>query len=389
MLRKSLHAYIIIAVICLILALPNLPALAIDDSYDPDDSVVYFFTTISCIDCEKVERYLDGLPEHVDIPSTGNSLIVIRKMNIINPESLEMLHLLFSQYAVPESHQKVPIIFYTTGYLTGADEIVNNLTTALQSGNALGYTPMMVPNEHDAVVRLPEILTVLTAGILGGFNPCSISMLLLLISLLSSKKENILSLGIAYLAGKFIAYLTIGVTLFLLADFIVSSGFQSIQHVARFVIAGFAIVLAALNIWDFVNSRLEQYGSIKLQLPGSLRKFNHSLIERFLNKPRFLIFIVFSLGLIVSAGEFLCTGQVYLATILYQINVNPGNITAASFSLLLYCAASLIFPAILLVLCVRGKRAMILSETIRNRLPWIKLAYALFFIVAAVFLLLW
>ena len=48
------------------------------------------------------------------------------------------------------------------------------------------------------------------AGLLAGFNPCSISMLLMLFSILLTGQSSVLKNGILYLAGKYVTYLGIG-----------------------------------------------------------------------------------------------------------------------------------------------------------------------------------
>jgi cytochrome c biogenesis protein CcdA len=94
---------------------------------------------------------------------------------------------------------------------------------------------------------------------------------------------------------------------------------------------------------------------------------------------------IFALGVLVSAGEFLCTGQIYLATILYLLRTNTGSLGLALSAFLCYTAAAALPPALLVILCHKGKQAMALSDFVRNRMPAIKIANTLFFALFAAF----
>jgi cytochrome c biogenesis protein CcdA len=93
---------------------------------------------------------------------------------------------------------------------------------------------------------------------------------------------------------------------------------------------------------------------------------------------------IFALGVLVSAGEFLCTGQIYLATILYLLRTGTGSVLAFS-AFLCYTLAAALPPALLVILCHKGKQAMALSDFVRNRMPAIKIANSVFFAFFAVF----
>jgi hypothetical protein len=347
---------------------------------------------------------------------------------------------------VPSEKQLTPILFYAGGYLSGADEIEGSLLAILSGGGALGFsespaasaalsslarlagadqvaengatpgaengsvpgagtgaTPDIAPDTAPgaqqqppqqqpqqgggpaAPARLAELSAMLLAGLLGGVNPCSVSMLLLLLSLLAAKQSRVALIGFSYLAGKFIAYAAIGFSLFSAASLLDSGAFAALKAAVRVAVIAFAALLSAMNAADFFSARAERYGKIRVQLPKALRRFNSGLIERHLGKSaRFLAVSSLALGMVVSAGEFLCTGQIYLAAIIYQIRANAGNAPAAAASLLAYCAASAAPAAALILLCSRGRRALELSEAFRRRMPAIKLANAALFALIAV-----
>jgi hypothetical protein len=147
-----------------------------------------------------------------------------------------------------------------------------------------------------------------------------------------------------------------------------------------------SLCLCLLNLLDFINARRENYGAIRVQLPRALRRFNHSIIQKTVEgDPRYLMAAIFVLGVLVSAGEFLCTGQIYLATILYLLRTNTGSFTLAFLAFLCYTVAAALPPTLLVILCHKGKQAMALSDFVRNRMPLIKIANTLFFALFAAF----
>jgi cytochrome c biogenesis protein CcdA len=345
------------------------------------DSVLVCFVTTACAECEKVEAFLDSLPSEAALQSGESSRIVLIELNVTQDENVESVRKYFEAYSVPDSDQHVPIMFFSKGYLSGADAIIAGTMESIESGKALGFS---YPSETGSGSTM-EFPAIFLAGLLGGVNPCSVSMLLLLLSLLSSKAKNVAKIGFSYLAGKFIAYLAIGLSLFSAAGLLESEGFAAVKQFVRIAVILAAAGLAIFNIFDFFSARKEEYGKIKVQLPKRLRRFNNKLIESFAGgNARFTIPAIFLLGLVVSAGEFLCTGQIYLAAILYQIRINASDAPRAYLSLFIYCAASMIPAGALIAFCSKGKSALELSDAARRNLPLIKLLNAALFAIIAV-----
>ena len=85
---------------------------------------------------------------------------------------------------------------------------------------------------------------------------------------------------------------------------------------------------------------------------------------------------LFLLGIVISAGEFLCTGQVYLASLLYMVEQNAGFNPELAGNLVIYLIAMCVPMLLLTVLVSRGKSVMSASH-----LPVIKLVYSIFFFV--------
>jgi cytochrome c biogenesis protein CcdA len=87
------------------------------------------------------------------------------------------------------------------------------------------------------------------------------------------------------------------------------------------------------------------------------------------------------LGLIVSIGDFLCTGQIYLATILYVMQSSNGLDVRAVLTFLGYGVAFVTPLLVLTFLVHRGREVFDVSEWVRRHMPAIKLVNACFFVL--------
>ncbi|MEN8907449.1 MAG: hypothetical protein ABF289_15945, partial [Clostridiales bacterium] len=88
--------------------------------------------------------------------------------------------------------------------------------------------------------------------------------------------------------------------------------------------------------------------NIKLKLPLKLREFNKKIALK-IKDTKYLITASFLLSIIISTGEFLCTGQIYLSKFLTIIYSNP-EFNLISFLYLIIYNVFLIIPIILIVL---------------------------------------
>jgi cytochrome c biogenesis protein CcdA len=355
----------------------------------PLNSTLVCFVTTACENCAKIEDLLNKLPGEITVSGGTATPLDIYYFNVAERDGLPAIRLFFEAYAVPEEDQLTPIVFYSKGYLSGLEDIQKGIGEVLSSGYARDFTyPGIEAPEPGLAWR--ELPAIFLAGLLGGINPCSISMLLLLLSLLGAKSGRILPLGLTYVASRMISYLALGLSLFSLGQILNQEAFASISGIIRVIVIALSLLLCALNLADFINARRENYGAIKVQLPKALRRFNHRLINKVIEgDPRFLMIGIFLLGIAVSAGEFLCTGQIYLATILYLLRADSGGRPLAFTALFCYTLAASLPPALAVLLCHKGKQALALSEFARKKMPVIKIAnaalFALFALLAFLF----
>lgn len=120
-----------------------------------------------------------------------------------------------------------------------------------------------------------------------------------------------------------------------------------------------------------------------------VRKFNHKVIKKiegFID-TKYAAIGVFVVSMIVSAGEFLCTGQIYLATILYLVRRNIDMNGTALLALFVYVIAMIIPLTVLVIAVNQGQKVMVCSEYIRKNMPKIKLMSAIALIILIIMMI--
>lgn len=353
------------------------------------DSVLLYFSTVSCTDCNEVKTLLKNL---TDEQTTENPL-VIHEFNIAEGDGVILVQKLFSLYNVPSDEQQVPIVFFNGGYLSGAKSITDNLEQTWKDGKLIGFDVERVLSKEGASLEKENAsaqtyIGLAVTGFINGINPCGASMLLMLLAAIAMSGRSVLKVGCAYLAGKFAAYCAMGMGLYQLFMAIGQDVLLNISHVLTWIFAAVFLMLAILYLIDFINVKRKQYGKIRMQLPAALRKWNHERIEKATKtNARWMIPAAVVLGIVISAGEFFCTGQVYLAAILYMMKMQQEMNLQTNAAFIVYVTAMCI-PSFLIVLVIEKTKNVIrmLNKTL-EWLPAIKLVTAIVFFIFAVFML--
>ena len=349
------------------------PSAVIQPVKNSRDTLYYFYLP-NCADCVHAKNALDSFAG--EFPECR-----IAPIDVSKGDGIETLINYTQAFGVPEDQTSVPIVFFSGGYLPNRQITLEKLRAARGRINADFNV------QSGSGVILPEsVLVVFANGVLGGLNPCGISMLLLLLSALAAGgSAKAWRIGLFYLAGKSASYILLGTVFYRLLSYLDNSVFASISAIVNWVLAAVSLMLALLYFMDFLSAKKEDYGSIKTQLPVRLRSFNHMLIEGIASKAGSPFFYVslFLLGAVVAAGDFLCTGQIYLATILYVMKHDGGNLNAAIY-FVIYVFSALLIPVGIIAAVKMGATTLNISEAARRKLPLIKLIYALLFLVIAI-----
>lgn len=344
------------------------------------DKYLLLFTTYSCEDCEKVKKFLGEM----------DSSVTIEEYNIGAENAVEILQTLYAYYLVEESRQHVPTVFIGNQVLTGQEEIIKALSQEGAFTNATYGTFLESVNQKVGTETVSKInyLTLFGSGLLAGFNPCGISMLLMLLSILLTSQSGVLRNGILYIVAKLITYFGIGIGTYYAVSAVFSDELKNITRIFTIVVAVIVLILAVLNFVDFRNVRRKQYGKIHMQLPVILRTFNHHMIKKMGNvSEKFVPLLAFGLGIVISFGEFFCTGQIYMASILYMFRTHSKDILQILSMFLVYVGAMMLPTIIVLLVIYKTRTTNAVSEFMLRRMDFIKLFNAILFFMFFIYLL--
>ena len=355
------------------------------------DSVILYFSTVSCTDCSEVKSLLKKMTDE----QTTKKPLVIHEFNIAEGDNVVLLQKLFTIYDVASDKQQVPIVFFSGGYLSGAKAVTQGLEQKWKDDELTGFNLENIlsddvsgQEENKDQASFKTYIGLAAAGFINGVNPCGASMLLMLLAAIAMSGRSVIKTGCAYLAGKFAAYCAMGMGLYKLFMAIGQDIFFNISNVLTWIFAAVFFILAILYLVDFVNVKRKQYGKIRMQLPTALRKWNHERIEKASKiNAKWMIPAAVVLGIVISAGEFFCTGQVYLAAILYMMKMQQEMNLQTNAAFIVYVTAMCI-PSFLIVLVIeKTKNVIRMSNKTLEWLPAIKLVTAIVFFIFAVFML--
>jgi hypothetical protein len=297
-------------------------------------------------------------------------------------------------YDVPEDKQHTPSMFVGETHYSGDVEIKAAFDSGeLQTNAELDFLEVNVEagQNYQSTKGFLGFLGVLGAGLLDGFNPCAIALLLMFISLLgfTENKRILIIVSITYIFTMFITYFLIGLGILSALETFAQS--SNLALIVSWVIFILVTVLFLFNLYDFFVSRNEEYGKIKNQLPKWVQKMNKRIMKTFTNAMNdegskgnlaSVIGLTFVLGLTMSLTEFLCTGQIYLGIL---DGVRYFQETYAYIALLSYNVMFVLPMIIIAVISIRLKGVGTTSNWIRERMHIIKFLNAMLFLGLAIF----
>lgn len=347
-------------------------------------AAVALFTTNSCEECEAVKEWIDRQDWFQDCQ--------VMEWNIIDDNCLELLKSLFRVSGTEENRQKVPAVFAGNEVYTGKQEILSLTEDDVSVWNNEELRNLLkdaaVSGEHterEDAFDVTNLLTLAGAGLLAGFNPCSISMLLMLLSLLLSASASVWKNGCIYLIGKYAAYSAIGAVIFLTASQISQGTMDRISRTLDVILAVLFVLAAVFYLSDAVRIFRRDYSRIRTQLPVGLRKANHRLIKKISGMSGAMQpLLILGLGAAIALGEFFCTGQIYMASITYLLKDGQA---AVWLPFIVYVTAMSVPALIMILLIQRTRNTERISDFMFRHLGAIKVCNAVLFFCFAVYFL--
>ena len=333
------------------------------------------FVSPSCVHCNKLKaEYWPGLKEQykdsvnfieLDISQGGNNIIFAETAKAYGVQEMG-----YPAAAIGSTF----LMGYPTEIKTYADAAIEKAMLLNEKTN-LVQTDAQDPQKAFSKITLWAIIG---SGLVDGINPCAFAVIVFFVSFLTVYKytrKEIIVVGTAYCAAVFAAYVLIGLGLF---KFLYAmSGFA-------YVIKGFYILTAAvcllffvLALYDFwVYKKTGKAEKMLLQLPTNLKVRIHKIMGFFLREKHDssirLTLAALAVGFAVSLVEAVCTGQVYLPTVVL-IMQDPAFRVKAWLFLLLY-NLMFIFPLVLIfVLSILGYESKGFNNFLKKHLGLMKL----------------
>lgn len=342
---------------------------------------IQWFYTEGCYKCAEVKQLM------ARVESLHAGKVVVERLELTVPDNYRRMMALEEKHGI---RQSAPMEVFIAGQtLIGHENILRNLKktviTALSRPDRASVSGLC----HSAALPLsyssPAILSrlrpfaVASAGLIDGVNPCAFATLVFLVSLLLGRRftrSQILWAGLSFAAAVFVAYFLIGLGAFRLVYRL--SAFPLISAV---VFWGIAAAVIGLGIWSLKDAviyhRTGQTASIALAMPERIRTSLHSVLRAQIRPVR-IGAACFAAGMAVSVLELVCTGQIYLPTIM-MLTGDPLTRWTALAYLVLYNAMFIIPLLIVLGLCLAGIKLGTFVQWSQKSVVAVKLAMAVLF----------
>ena len=338
--------------------------------------LVEYFYQPNCEDCRKVSEFiLKPMNEKYA------SKIQLKKYDLSNEENflllisiLDMLH--------DDSNAHVYMVVNRSKILAGYSMIERNLFKAIE--HPLSFNSARPSKPIKSIGERLTLITVIVAGLIDGINPCVFSTLIFFMSLLAVAKirgKRLLIIGIAYCMACFLTYLLLGFGLFnILKSLVYFSWLRVSLNWTMILVLLFFAIISFRDAFVFIKSG-GNANTVTLQLPHRIKLFIHKMMRHGL-KFRYLFFGALFIGIIVTILESVCTGQVYVPTLVLLSNEN--GINSKWFIMLILYNLMFIIPLIgVFALTFSGLSILKAIKLSRTNFIVGKIALGLFFLSLA------
>ena len=361
--------------------------------------MVYFYSP-TCLKCREAKPVILAGAERF-----ARSVRLVQ-WNVNTPEGLEQRLAYEEKYA---AEGPPPKVFIDGRPLLGAEAIKERLPEVLAAAVARRRAattrratqpaggPTTQPGGGSRVQRFIGRIGpvgVAMAGLVDGVNPCAFATMVFLISVVGyvgRTRREVAVVGISFTLAVFLTYLALGITLAVgigwLMEAKVLAAESRLMEVFIYVVVGLTLLLAAWSAYDAV--RIAATGKVPagaLGLPKGVKDRIHKVIRTGM-RTESLVIGSFVVGVIVSLLESVCTGQVYLPTIMVMLKL-PGTRLAALGYLVVYNLMFIAPLAVVMALAYLGVGSETLGQAMKRHLALMKGSMAVVFIGLAALLIL-
>ena len=354
----------------------------------PVDAVL--FTSPYCPHCRHLKQ--DGFPQafkekHQDKIRLTEYDLTQDANNVIFSQTLEAYHL---------DNAGIPMLIvgetvlqgYPTQIGPGADAAVQKAIDNNEETRVPGLQKEEAHSlqTHETLFSQITLWAIIGAGLADGVNPCAFAVIVFFVSFLAAykyTKKEIVIVGSAYCAAVFLAYVLMGLGAFHVLY--AMKAFRYVTLAVQWGMVGLCGVFLLLSIYDFVvYQRTKKAEKMLLQLPTNYKVYIHKVMRFFLKDKHSsmwrLLLAAFIVGFVVSGVEAVCTGQVYLPTIVVILKEVNQHFWRATEFLLLYNLMFILPLVLVFVLTLCGKESATFNDWLKKHLGLTK------FILCCVFL---
>lgn len=238
---------------------------------------------------------------------------------------------------------------------------------------------------HESVFKRLTFWMMAGAGLIDGINPCAFAVIVFFISFLSVYKytrREMLVVGSAYCAAVFLSYVLLGLGAF---KFLYAlQGFYYVMWTLKAATVLLCAVFLALSVYDFVHyARTKDASGLVLQLPAKYKTFIHKVMHAFLKDRQKSVWrlgiAAAAVGFVVSVAEAVCTGQVYLPTIVVVLKEAGEHFWLAAGYLLFYNLMFIVPLAGVFLLALAGYESKTFGGWLKKHLGVTKILMCLVF----------
>jgi hypothetical protein len=368
----------------------GLPANSFADTISDKEKklVVHFFGSETCGECLTVRKtVLEPLA------ARHSGVLDVQIHDIENEQNFQLLMDLKKRYEATQSSSEE--LFFPDTFLTGFDDI-------MRLGEPMVERYIAHPDKWQTAetaidtTRFKETLSqkfqeftflgILLAGLADGVNPCAIATMIFLISFLALQKRRrseILVIGLCFTSSVFATYLLMGIGAFKALTFL--GRHLWISKSIKWTAIAFAGTVGIICFRDaFMYKKTGKAKDIKLQLPKAVKVQIHKVISRRLSGAGLVVGAIIT-GFLVTLLEAVCTGQVYLPTIVLMTRQHGLKLTGWLY-LMFYNFLFVLPLLVVMVLAYFGLTWEKLSKAMQTNLVVLKFLLGTVLILLAAFL---
>ncbi|MCX7725992.1 MAG: hypothetical protein N2053_03985 [Chitinispirillaceae bacterium] len=354
--------------------------------------ILYFFGSPTCGECLDIKQNI-LLP----LSKANPDKIELRIYDVDSDSGFNLMMKMEEKYGVKTSASIE--LFLPDTFLTGSEDIhkhgkrlIEYYLSHPEKWRSLDSTVVSDVKPDDYTHKLKEkfesfsFVSILLAGLVDGINPCAIATLIFLVSFLATRKKTkkeIIIIGIFFTASVFLTYLLLGIGAF--RALVALEHYRWLSKSIKWLAIAFAAVVGILSFADaIVYSKSKKSEDIKLQLPKPVKLKIHKIISGNLSGGQLATGAIVT-GFLVTLLEAVCTGQVYLPTIVLM--TKQKGLRLVGWLYLIFYNFLFVLPLIIVMLLAYfGMRWEKLSKMTQKNMVLLKVLLGVVLLALALFL---